>query len=404
VAGGGGRGCNVVGAARPVHWPTVAKRSTKAAADEVGTEPAAAGAGSGSRGGGKIPPVVILYGSDRSAQAEVVDDLRAQLKATHGEFDTVMFEAPGARAADVLDECRSLGLMVQRKLVIVNNAEEFVKEDDEEGSAPGEKTVREMFQAYCESPEPATTLVLRAAGKWTGGKLEKAALANGGMSRKCEPLSKDEAVALVMALAKEDPAGKARGKPLATPMSVEAAQRLVDAVGGSVGLLRSCVEKLRLAAVAFCPAGSAPAIGPKLVDLLVEMSREETIWAMQSSLLSGDPRRAMADLKAAVEISQHDEAGLSYAYVDLARKIDAAARMLKRGDNPMSVVGKLRLWGPGKDAAMDVARRVSTTTTATLLHSAVATDAAVKSGQGDPLRRMQVLTLRMARAFARPAR
>ena len=82
-------------------------------------EPGHAAGGSVAKGG---PRMLILHGKDRFRQDERLQALIAALTKQHGQAggggggtDTVRFDGQqGARiVADILDECRSFGLMQQ---------------------------------------------------------------------------------------------------------------------------------------------------------------------------------------------------------------------------------------------------------------------------------------------------
>src|SRR5207253_8118234 len=65
------------------------------------------------------------------------------LTKAHGEIDSFRFDGASASAAEVLDECRTFGLMRQQKLVIVDNADALLKSpEDVEGAAPDRKSTR----------------------------------------------------------------------------------------------------------------------------------------------------------------------------------------------------------------------------------------------------------------------
>src|SRR5207237_6759029 len=82
---------------------------------------------------------VILHGKDRFLQDEYLRTLREALAKKHGAegFDTVRFDGQqGARiVADIMDECRSFGLMQQHKVVLVENADLLVKADEDDAPA-----------------------------------------------------------------------------------------------------------------------------------------------------------------------------------------------------------------------------------------------------------------------------
>lgn len=343
--------------------------------------------------------VAVLFGGERFLALEHTRVLRDALKQKHGEVDVVMFDGASAGPADILDECRSLGLMVTHKLVIVDRADDLLKtkgEGDEDGDAPappavtpfgraGGKSPRELFEAYCESPEPAATLLLRAEKWLTKTKLHSAIVGAGGPGAavECAPLSDNEAARWA--------AERARAVCGVT-LNPDAAARLVDAIGTDMSRLDSEIGKVSVTLMARGVAEGKPA-GPITLALVNEMvgeSREEEAWSLQQALLSGDPARAMADLHRALEISRHNPVLVNIVYLDLCKKLDG----LCRG-------APVKLWGAAAQAIQGAARSLGPQTTARMLHTAVQADVKLKSGQADPVRLMESVTLQFARRLGR---
>ncbi|HMN40538.1 MAG TPA: hypothetical protein PKE29_06795, partial [Phycisphaerales bacterium] len=137
------------------------------------------GAGDATRALGAETRMLILHGSDRFLQDEKMQALAAALNKQHGAdgVDTIRFDGQqGPRIiADVLDECRSCGLMQQHKVVVVDNAEMLLKETEGDEApakpaprggrrAPVPHTAREVLENYAAEPSSSATLVLRVGG------------------------------------------------------------------------------------------------------------------------------------------------------------------------------------------------------------------------------------------------
>jgi DNA polymerase III delta subunit len=84
------------------------------------------------------------------------------LRERHGAVDEFNFDGATCSLADVLDELRSYGLMSQHKVVVVDNAEQFMQGDDR----------RRAMERYAESPMQDATLILRSGG-WRPGTFDK---------------------------------------------------------------------------------------------------------------------------------------------------------------------------------------------------------------------------------------
>ena len=124
--------------------------------------------------------VVVLCGKEIFLRSEYTGQLREKLESEHGQVDVVRFDGESAQAAEILDECRSFGLMAAHKLVVVENADKLVSE-----------STRPLLQRYAEAPSDGATLVLRAS-TWRKGNLDKA-IEKVGVITPCDQAS--EAVA-----------------------------------------------------------------------------------------------------------------------------------------------------------------------------------------------------------------
>lgn len=349
--------------------------------------------------------LVVLHGKDRFLQDEYLRTLREALAKAHGAdgFDTVRFDGQqGPKIiADVLDECRSFGLMQQHKIVLVDNADLLLKADEDAAPPPpkaaGKKggarmptplTPREILENYAEDPSSSATLILRAS-IWRPGNLDKKinALPDGqGAVIKCEPPTFDDAVNWAVRRC------KARHNSTIDP---EAARTLVDTTGIDLGRIDSELEKLALAA-----GGDGSAITLELVELMVGMTRQDEFFNIQGSLLSGDTGRALGHLRELIDVSRQDPVPIGWAYIEAARKLHLAARAASEGRNVFSLQYQLKAFGPGAQEMLASLAKLTKSTTpaaaARIFNQAVKTDAANKSGLGEPVRNLEVMAVKFA--------
>ncbi|MFN7021790.1 MAG: DNA polymerase III subunit delta [Phycisphaerales bacterium] len=348
--------------------------------------------------------LVILHGKERFLQEQYLRTLREALAKAHGAdgFDTVRFDGQqGQRIlADVMDECRSFGLMQQHKIVLIENADLLVKADDEEGTpAPraGDKkpartasslTPRQVLEAYAQSPSPGATLVLRAS-TWRPGNLDKAIAAmpaGAGAVLKCEPPSFEDAVNWAVRRC------KARHCSSIDPA---AARVLVETTGIDLGRIDTELEKLALAA-----GGDGSPITLNLVEAMVGKTRQEEFFAIQGSLLAGEPGRVLTHLRELIEVSRQDPVPIAWAFLEAARKLHLASRAAADGRDVSRLQHQLKVFGPGASemlaALSRLSRRVPPARAAELFRRAVQMDAANKSGLGEPVRNLEVMAMRFA--------
>jgi DNA polymerase III delta subunit len=311
--------------------------------------------------------IVLVHGKDAFLRLDVTARVRRALAVAHGEVDALSFDGQSAAVADVLDECRSFGLMQQHKLVVVDNADQLVKE-----------AARPLMERYAEKPVEEATLLLRAE-RWNPGNLDKR-LAEVGVILKCDGVSAGEAVVWIGANCKE------RHR---AAIDRAAAQLLVDRLGADLGRIDSELGKLAVSA--------GDKITVELVAEMVGLSRQEDPWSIQSVLISGDPGAIVRQLRLVLENAPRDaHIPVIFAYTDLARKLHGMAMATQQRMNPHAAAGKLRLWGPARDALINAGPRLRPKKTRALLQACVEADQGLKSGLGEPARVLERLGLRFA--------
>lgn len=303
--------------------------------------------------------VAILKGREAFLRQHYLDKLRDALgEATGMEVHTIRFDGESAELADVLDECRSPGLLPVHKLVVVDSAEKFVKE-----------ATRPALEKYADAPDDRATLVLRAE-TWRPGRLDKA-VEKVGKVISCEAVGPQQAAQWATA--------RAKGFHKVN-LQADAARLLVDFVG--VDLARLDAELGKLATDATGPM-DAPEISVELVQTHVRATREaEKPWPLQDEIMSGDPARALAYVELWMGNAPRDQAvPAMWACVDLTRVLATAARMAQAGAPEGVIAKKLNIWPAQKGGAIvRAAKKLGPAGAARLHASACEADAAMKRG------------------------
>lgn len=314
--------------------------------------------------------IVVLCGKEVFLRAEYTNHLRDALEAEHGQIDVIRFDGESAPVSEVLDECRSFGLMAAHKLVVIENADKLLNE-----------STRPLLQRYAEAPSEGATLVLRAS-TWRKGNLDKA-IAKVGVITPCDQASEATAQRwCVRRCAKQHDAS----------IAPAVAALLVERTGADLGRIDTELGKLALA------AGPGGEITQEIVGELVGRTREEEVWSIQSELLTGDAERTVGHLRAILDNAPRDaHVPVTFACVDLARKLHGASRAIAAGANPPQVSRALfKPWDRSRDSVMRMARGVRPEAARSLLEACVAADRASKSGLGRPERTLERLALRFA--------
>lgn len=328
--------------------------------------------------------VAVLHGKDLFAKTEYTALLRRQLEAAHGEIDTFLFDGDTAQPAEVLDECRSFGLMSGHKLIIVDAAEKLITANS-----------RPLMERYCESPSDGATLVLRA-DTWRPGNIDKLIAACGSVI-KCEPPTEEQCAMWAQRRAKQTHG---------VELDPDAARMIVDQIGPDLGTIDQEVAKLAVAAEAGVRTDEETPSEPgritqALVHALCGGDREIPPWEVQQALLARTTEDAIAGIRRILESAPRDaHVPAAMAAVQLARTLHGITASKAAGTGAES--GKAyATWGPAGRITQQAAGRLAPARARTLLKAALDTDAAGKSGLGDPRRNLETLAVRFSEALGR---
>ncbi|MGP1345897.1 MAG: DNA polymerase III subunit delta [Phycisphaerales bacterium] len=97
-----------------------------------------AGGGSGAGSMGPETRLALFHGDEHYLATAYTEELRRALEGAFGEVEVVRFDGASASVAQVLDECRSFGLMTTHKMVVVDNAAAWLSESGDDGDGGDE--------------------------------------------------------------------------------------------------------------------------------------------------------------------------------------------------------------------------------------------------------------------------
>ncbi len=317
--------------------------------------------------------VVLLAGPEEFLRTQHTAKVRDLLTEAHGALDVFQFDGEKDDAATILDECRSFGLMSGHKLVIVDNAEQFVKEE-----------TRPLAERYTQAPCEGATLLLRAP-TWRSGTKIDAMIDAVGTRIPCVAVDPETAMKWMRVVAQ---------KKHGANLEEKAAWMLVDRFGPDLGRLASEVAKLALG------AGPEARITPVLVQQMAAGSREIDPWSVQQAMVGGNAESRIAAVRAILESAPRDaHVPVAMSCATLAANIHALAACIRSKAPTQEVARARKLWGDRLTPVEAAARRADLHELFQLLTDALDTDAKGKSGVGDPAINLEVLALRFAQTL-----
>ncbi|HSG72863.1 MAG TPA: DNA polymerase III subunit delta [Planctomycetaceae bacterium] len=248
-------------------------------------------------------PMVAVFGTERYLKRSACDALRTVVLKGSDEQPAV-FAGKDATLSDVLDELSMLSMWGDRRLVIVEDADEFVKK------------YRAALEKYLDKPAKKSVLVLEVK-TWNKTTRLAKSLEKCGLPLSCEELKGRELQKWI------DQTARVRfGKQV----SRDAALLMEELVGNNLGLLEQELDKLS------SYVGERAQIEQEDVRALVGGWKTETTWKMLDALRDGQPGRALElldNLLNAGEPPLKLLGGISFVF----RKYSEAAEWSRQGES-----------------------------------------------------------------------
>jgi DNA polymerase-3 subunit delta len=241
----------------------------------------------------------VVHGDDVYLRRESIAALvRGLLGEEADDLAVTRFPGDKATLSDVLDELRTLPLLVHRRVVIVDDADPFVTAH------------RKELEALADGHATPGALIL-AVKTWPSNTRLAKAVNKVGLGVDCRtPEERELPTWLVQA-------ARARSSVKLHPA---AAQLLVELVGPEVGLLASEVEKLAVY------VGEKREIGREDVAKMVGAGRVDRIWDALDAATTGHGGRALAELDKLMASGEHP-VGLLAAMGSSLRKLHHAGQL-----------------------------------------------------------------------------
>jgi DNA polymerase-3 subunit delta len=257
-------------------------------------------------------PVYALVGSDSFLQMEALSRLLAQMPDDAQRIDV---EGDRAELAAVLDELRSFSLFGAGKVVVVRNADEFVKQ------------YREKLEDYLAKPSDSATLVVRMTSLPTAQRIHKL-IAKIGKIEPCVPPKPGALPKWIIDRAKAAHQVK---------IAPDAANMLAQMVGDDLGRLDNELAKLALQAASGVVTAKDVATG-------VAFQREQEMWDMTNELAAGHPDKALKRWRQLVQLDSSAEYRAVTWLGMWLENVRGALAMKRQGMSPPAIAQALRLW------------------------------------------------------------
>lgn len=309
--------------------------------------------------------IAVLHGPEEMRKREALDALRAALEASHGTLEIFTYDGKTAALADVLDELRSFSLMQTYKIVIVDEADQFVTNH------------REPLERYAAAPVGNTTLVLRSI-KWNKGNLDKL-IAKVGFVEKFEPMRESDVKDWLLRRAKSHHQ---------TTLELRAADLMVERMGTEIALMDGELGKLAIL------AGDGKPITAAIVEQVVGRSSEEEAWSIQEAMLDavsgGGSKGSIEKLHELVDLSGQPDILVAYFMADMVRKLHLGLLLKRQGLNDFAISKELRIWPMERQQVfMRALKDLTPPKLAAMFDRIVELDVRAKTGRGEALRNLE---------------
>ena len=303
----------------------------------------------------QIPPVTVLTGGQRHLKQSVLAILK---KIVIDDDDTSLTSFTG-RDADlqtVTDELRTMSMWSDRRLIIVDDADEFVTK------------YRAGLEKYVEKPAKKSVLVLNVK-TWTKTTRLAKQVAGSGLDVDCSELKGPLLLKWLQDTVKDT---------YHQTISRDAAVLLIDLVGDEMGMLDQELAKLATS------VGAGGKIEFETVQTLVGGWRTETTWAMTDAARDGDLAfaiNALDQLLTAGEAGPKLLGGISFVFKKLAQATDLSRTMPL--DQALRQAGVFPQAIPASQAFL---RRVGRNKAEQILNRLLSADSGLKGGSRLPER------------------
>ncbi|MCF7972466.1 MAG: DNA polymerase III subunit delta [Phycisphaerae bacterium] len=302
-----------------------------------------------------IHPIYVIAGKEQALAKKQYHDLLDRLLPADQHATGLWVTDSKAQIDEVLDEVRTLPFLTDRRVVVVQEADEFITRH------------RPLLETYFDKPCASGVLILMAASFPSNTKLAKK-LKQVGELINITPPKPWQLPAHMTQYVKQ-----AFDKTLAR----DAAQLLVDLTGDDVTRLYSEAEKL----VVF--VDEKRNISIQDVEALVGHNRVFGVFEVIDAMVAGQTGTALQRLRNMFAEDKNAQYTVVGAFAFHVRKMFNAKAMLNQGKNIPEVTKALRIWGK-TDLFYAQIRKVSLEQISRIIQQLANIDHQIKTGQTRP--------------------
>ena len=214
---------------------------------------------------GKTYPVYLLHGEESYLIDEAASLLEESIVQEHEKaFDQQILYGTDCNAKFIVEQLMLFPLIAQKRLVLVREAQLMADIKDLDG--------------YASRPAPSSVFVLCYKGKSLDKRLKLyTSIKDKGFILAADPLKENQVAPWIMHTAKE----------LEIRLEPEAAEAMIELIGGEISKLYPELKKLR-----GLHTSTGTVTRTEILDL-IGVSREYNVFELQDALVSGDVVKTM---------------------------------------------------------------------------------------------------------------
>lgn len=297
--------------------------------------------------------VYVIAGKEDSLVGSECRELLDKL-IEPSQRDTGLFKpsADSATASEVLDELRTAPFLTDKRIVLIQNADDFISRN------------REFIEKYFDNPCPTGRLVFTVRSWDSRTKLAKKLPKIGKLISITTPKPWELPQRLIQYA--QDAYNKKLDK--------NSAQLLVELTGDELTRLYSEIDKLALF------AGTEKAITAAHIESLIGHNRMFGAFEVIDEVIAGNAGGALGRLRAMFEADKSTEFTIVGAFAFHLRRMFGAKVLLEKGVRTFEIEKKMRIWS-NKEKFFAQLRKVTLGQIGKYIQQLAETDYAIKTGR-----------------------